>query len=75
MTLTEIENATAKLEHTNKVIKETLEYVDNLESAYTKQTIRVNDLEYVLGQLKSQLLDTHKEDSLLISIITNALKK
>lgn len=39
------------------------------------QEERINDLEYVLEQLKSQLLDTHAEDSLLINIITQALNK
>jgi hypothetical protein len=50
-----------------------------LEEMLTTEIImsneRINDLEYVLGQLKSQLLDTHAEDSLLINIITQALKK
>lgn len=50
-----------------------------LEEMLTTEIImaneRINDLEYVLGQLKSQLLDVHAEDSLIINIITQALKK
>lgn len=37
------------------------------------QNERIVELEYCLIQLKSQLLDTHKEDSIIIQIINNTL--
>ena len=36
---------------------------------------RVIQLEYTLRMLKSQLLDTYKEDSVIITIINNSLNK
>jgi hypothetical protein len=36
---------------------------------------RIIQLEYTLRMLKSQLLDTHKEDSVIITIINNSLNK
>lgn len=36
---------------------------------------RIVSLEYCLEQLKSQLLDTHKEDSVIITTINNGLKQ
>ena len=37
--------------------------------------VRIAELEYTLEQLKSQLLDTHEENSIIITIINNALNK
>jgi hypothetical protein len=39
------------------------------------QNERIADLENTLEQLKSQLLDTHSEDSVIIKIINNGLNK
>ena len=41
----------------------------------TLQRERINELEHGLEQLKSQLLDTHAEDGILITAINNLLKK
>jgi hypothetical protein len=51
------------------------ESIDVLVTELTIQNERIAELEYTLKQLKSQLLDTHKEDSLIITIIDNALNK
>lgn len=39
------------------------------------QNERIAGLEYTLRMLKSQLLDTHAEDSVIITVINNALNK
>jgi len=36
---------------------------------------RILELENLLSELRSQLLDTHSEDSILITIIDNTLNK
>lgn len=36
---------------------------------------RIKELENTLKQLRSQLLDTHKEDSVIITVIDNVLNK
>lgn len=41
----------------------------------TLQRERINELQHGLEQLKSQLLDTHAEDGILITAINNLLKK
>ena len=46
-----------------------------LVTEITLQNERIAELEYVLEQLKSQLLDTHAEDSVIITVINNALNK
>jgi len=74
MKQSEIEYATKQIEDNNKVIKEMNKYVSKLERGYLKEKERTADLEYILGQLKSQLLDTNNKDSFLIKIINNALK-
>ena len=68
-----IDYATKQIEDNNKVIKEMNEYVTKLEKGYLKEKERNSELEYVLGQLKSQLLDTNDKDSLIIEIINNTL--
>ena len=68
-----IDYAAKQIEDNNKVIKEMNEYVTKLEKGYLKEKERTGELEYVLGQLKSQLLDTNDKDSLIITIINNTL--
>lgn len=46
-----------------------------LVTEITLQNERIAELEYVLEQLKSQLLDTHEEDSVIITVINNSLNK
>ena len=46
-----------------------------LVTEITIQNERIAELEYTLEQLKSQLLDTHAEDSVIITIINNGLNK
>ena len=46
-----------------------------LNKVIAQKDKEIGDYRYVLLQLKSQLLDTHAEDSLLISIITNVLNR
>ena len=49
--------------------------IETLVTEITLQNERIAELEYTLEQLKSQLLDTHAKDSVIITIINNALKK
>lgn len=49
--------------------------IDMLITEMTVQNERIAELEYTLVQLKSQLLDTYAEDSVIITIINNSLKK
>ena len=49
--------------------------IEILVTEITLQNERIAGLEYTLRMLKSQLLDTHAEDSVIITIIDNALKK
>jgi predicted nucleotidyltransferase len=49
--------------------------IDILITEMTVQNERIAELEYTLEQLKSQLLDTYAEDSVIITIINNSLKK
>jgi hypothetical protein len=49
--------------------------IDILITEMTVQNERIAELEYTLVQLKSQLLDTYAEDSVIITIINNSLKK
>lgn len=46
-----------------------------LVTEITLQNERIAGLEYTLRMLKSQLLDTHAEDSVIITIIDNGLNK
>ena len=49
--------------------------IETLITEITLQNERLAELEHTLEQLKSQLLDTHAEDSVIITIINNALNK
>lgn len=49
--------------------------IETLITEITLQNERIAELEHTLEQLKSQLLDTHEEDSVIITIINNALNK
>ena len=49
--------------------------IEILTTEICLQNERIADLENTLKQLKSQLLDTHSEDSVIITIINNQLKK
>lgn len=49
--------------------------IEYLSTEIESQNVRIAELEYTLEQLKSQLLDTHEEDSVIITIINNALNK
>ena len=51
------------------------ESIDMLITEITIQNEKIAELQYTLKQLRSQLLDVHKEDSLIITIIDNALNK
>ena len=48
--------------------------IDVLITELTLKAERIVELEYTLQQLRSQLKDVHKEDSIIITIINNALK-
>lgn len=74
MKQSQIEYATKQIEEHNLIKKEYDKYISKLERGYLKEKERTADLEYILGQLKSQLLDTNNKDSFLIKIINNALK-
>jgi hypothetical protein len=49
--------------------------LDTLTTEIVLQNERIAELEYTLEQLRSQLLDTHSEDSIIITIINNALNE
>ena len=49
--------------------------VDILVTEIVAQNERIAELENTLKQLKSQLLDTHAEDSVIITVINNVLNK
>ena len=74
MKQSQIEYAAKQIEEHNLIKKEYDKYISKLERGYLKEKERTADLEYILGQLKSQLLDTNNKDSFLITIINNALK-
>lgn len=48
--------------------------IDTLITELTLQDDRIAELEYCLEQLKSQLSDTHSQDSVIITIINKYLK-
>ncbi len=47
--------------------------IETLVTEITLQNERIAELEYTLEQLKSQLLDTHEKDSVIIKTIDNTL--
>ena len=49
--------------------------IETLITEITFQNERIAELEHTLEQLRSQLLDTHEKDSVIITIINNALNK
>jgi len=74
-------NKDKNITKTDVIIKSIIEYtyseqaINMLVTEITCQNERIAELEYMLEQLKSQLLDVYKEDSLIITIIDNALNK
>ena len=68
-------NPIEQIMQNNKDMAEAIIRQDRINKQIKELVDRNKDLEYALTQLKSQLLDTHSEDSLIIQVITNALKK
>ena len=70
-----LQEANEVLKTTNEEIRNFIQYTEKIEKAYLKEKERTQELEYVLEQVQSQLSDVMADDSILLTIIKNALKR